>query len=52
MDDPYEGLDNEERAYIDLHDAMMHLYKLKGKQTFQIASQLLAVSVTQTPNST
>jgi hypothetical protein len=42
--DPHEGLDAEERAYIGLHDAMMKMYANNdGKGCFKLASQLLTV---------
>jgi hypothetical protein len=44
-DDPYSELDNEERVYIGLHDAMMKMYANKNPKCFEVAAQLIAVGL-------
>lgn len=44
-DDPYKGLDNESRAYVGMHDAMMKLFAdKKFKECAGLAEKLLTVS--------
>jgi hypothetical protein len=44
-DDPYSELDNEERVYVGLHDAMMKMYASKNPKCFDVAAQLIAVGL-------
>jgi hypothetical protein len=44
-DDPYSELDNEERVYVALHDAMMKMYANKNPKCFEVAAQLIAVGL-------
>jgi hypothetical protein len=44
-DDPYSELDNEERVYVGLHDAMMKMYANKNPKCFELAAQLIAVGL-------
>jgi hypothetical protein len=44
-DDPYSELDNEEQVYVGFHDAMMKMYANKNPKCFEVAAQLIAVSL-------
>jgi hypothetical protein len=44
-DDSYSELDNEERVYVGLHDAMMKMYDSKNPKCFDVAAQLIAVGL-------
>jgi hypothetical protein len=44
MDDRYSELNNEERAYVGLHDAMMKLYNKKDMECFKLLRFSLIVA--------
>lgn len=44
--DPLDGLDNEDRAYVGLHESMMAMYHAHDfKGSLRLAAQLLTVRI-------